>query len=342
MSDVRYWVRVGDDQRGPVTAEQLVRGYESGKLPADALVAADGDQTWQALQEALSGLKHERSAAGLGAETVPSPVGDGWYLARGGESGGPYHEQQVIAWITDGMRDALVRKTEREEWRPLATHLPFAEALQRAGSALSRGAPDVLGWLLVVLPAVTGLGLLFVPSLGLLLGGGMVIGTVVVAAMERHRFPNASSDVILMLLLWIAGYPIYLNHRGKLGGSKLLLPGLLSMGCFFGAIVLGSGLFASIQARCTASGLGTVTCSFDNSGIVPGRSCVRVVLTRRSDQSSIRSAPVCSDTIMPGSSQEKTRDAAFSTSPFAHCTEGTELGTASWTDLCAIDVVASK
>lgn len=339
-----YWVGIDGERHGPMSASALLEAYDAGRLRG-ALVCPSGEVTWQPLEDVLPVLRDLAAAKGSAPVVpAPSPTG-GWYLARNGQAGGPYSEQQILTWIAAGMRDGLVRQSENEEWRGLGAHLAFAEALAVAPGHMARAERkqiDAFGWTLVALPVAAGIAVAIVPSLGLIIGGGMVLLTVFVAYADHRRFPGLSDSAIgLMLLFWFIGYPQYLRARARVGAQQLMLPGLLSMGCFFAGILLGTGILASVRAECVANGFGATKCTFSNAGVGPGAGCVRVVLTRESDGGSIRSAPICSGRLMPGSTEDKSESAAFTTMPFLYCKAGADIGEA-WTKLCTVTVVPNN
>jgi hypothetical protein len=55
-----------------------------------------------------------------------------WYLSLEGVVSGPHEEETVIALIArGGLRNAQIRDAAAPDWQPIATHLPFADALRR-------------------------------------------------------------------------------------------------------------------------------------------------------------------------------------------------------------------
>jgi hypothetical protein len=55
-----------------------------------------------------------------------------WYLSVDGVVSGPHEEAAVLALIArGGVRNAQIRNGEKESWRPIDAHPPFADALRR-------------------------------------------------------------------------------------------------------------------------------------------------------------------------------------------------------------------
>jgi len=55
-----------------------------------------------------------------------------WFLSLEGVVSGPHEEEAVLALIArGGMRFAQIRDDAATDWRPIASHAPFADALRR-------------------------------------------------------------------------------------------------------------------------------------------------------------------------------------------------------------------
>ena len=55
-----------------------------------------------------------------------------WYLSRQGVVSGPHEEDFVLEQIRMGLgRGAYIREPSSQEWVPIDTHPPFADALRR-------------------------------------------------------------------------------------------------------------------------------------------------------------------------------------------------------------------
>ena len=128
-----------------------------------------------------------------------------WELHDGAAQTGPLDEDHVVRMIGAGLpATTMVRPEGREKWKPVGSHMPFAEAMARAVPAAPSWGPPPQ-WAQVPVPVqaqqqarivagsgsfvgggclVQGLGL-FAPVVGFLLGGGVgaAIGLVVLLAL---------------------------------------------------------------------------------------------------------------------------------------------------------------
>ena len=286
-----------------------------------------------------------------------------WYVTSGGDVGGPFDDDSVVEAIKKGLRPtARICEVGSEDWRDLASHAPFAEALRNVAPPpppppplnsqtdrshqTSEGqettAVDLVGWALVLLPALGGV-------LGAILGKGLlfllippvvVLGTGILAGVDASRLSmRAWKSVVAVLFLWLGGYPVHLYQRGRRAPKRLIL-GIVSMLVFFAGMAYGAELGSTILTNATVRGMGEATVSFTNVGFVPGSSCVRAVLTRLEDRANIESDRICSGRVPPGETVNITA-AGFPEGPVSFCLNGaTSLGIArigkKWTDYCAL------
>jgi hypothetical protein len=65
-----------------------------------------------------------------------------WYLSRQGVVSGPHEEDVILEQIGKGLgRGAYIREPSAEEWQPLDTHPPFADALRRHSPTIRLSKP---------------------------------------------------------------------------------------------------------------------------------------------------------------------------------------------------------
>jgi hypothetical protein len=113
-----------------------------------------------------------------------------WYLLRNGESGGPFDDATIVAWISEGMADAQIKPDSADSsfpWLALESHAPFAEALrarsQRTASRPSPARPRADASAPGTPPFIAGL-------LGVVVGGGVVALVVGSASTRTARDPT--------------------------------------------------------------------------------------------------------------------------------------------------------
>lgn len=76
-SAATWFVRVGEQVRGPVTLDQLDRALHSGKIPTDAMVAREGEEAWRSvilvLAAAVAAIPREQAAREAMSSWVQEP-----------------------------------------------------------------------------------------------------------------------------------------------------------------------------------------------------------------------------------------------------------------------------
>jgi len=114
---------------------------------------------------------------------------------------------------------------------------PCVERAEEAARKQPRA--DVLGWLLVAIPALGGAAYFFVPQgLSVLISIVIVAATAILAAIDARDTQESPGGVAaLHSLLWLVGYPLYLYRRSKSGRPSRLWPGLWAMLLFFTGVI---------------------------------------------------------------------------------------------------------
>lgn len=132
---------VGDNEVGPLGTDLLIRGFEAGRVPADALVRVVGEplEAARPLRMVLPQLLRAPTTTAM-----PDPVPPGaWFLRRNGDQSGPHPEAAVLEWAVAGMLDAEVRRRGEDPWIPVSMTEPFAGAIRSRLAGAPSQAPPV-------------------------------------------------------------------------------------------------------------------------------------------------------------------------------------------------------
>lgn len=186
-------------------------------------------------------------------------------IHRDGQEYGPYTPEELTEQVREGtisLHD-LAWHEGRTDWVPLSdlgvipppvgTIAPSLSPLLKTAEPLERQNVDVLGYVLLGIPALAALLIwrsaeLRIPPL--LISLAMVIACGVLCWIEAKRLGVGSptdrtpkdqrrsrpgSWAAFICLLWAFGYPAYLYWRSRYGLRNLLLPGIVVVVLFLAA-----------------------------------------------------------------------------------------------------------
>lgn len=187
------------------------------------------------------------------------------YIAKSDQQHGPYSLEDITKYILDGTvtPDDLAWYEGASEWIPLRVvpgiSLPTSSAQQSSVS-------DNLAYAMLAVTAIAGLLIWQSGSLGIpatVFSLAVVIATAILAYVEAKqlgmgtdadRTPKGKkrsgpgSWALVILVLWIIGFPAYLYTRSRYGARNLLLPAIVVALAFLAAPFLAAPMLPEVDS----------------------------------------------------------------------------------------------
>lgn len=200
------------------------------------------------------------------------------YIAKSGQQHGPYSQEDITKHIRDGTvtPDDLAWYEGAAEWIPLRTvpgiSLPTSQPAPPPPSVQSPApvqlpkVSDNLAYAMLAVPAFAALLIWQSGSLGIpatALSFAAIIATAILAYIEAKQLgmgtdadrtlkgkkgTGPGSWAVVILLLWIIGFPAYLYTRSRYGGRNLLLPSIVVSLAFLAAPFLAAPVLPAVDA----------------------------------------------------------------------------------------------
>jgi hypothetical protein len=187
------------------------------------------------------------------------------YISKSGQQHGPYSLMDIKKFILDGTvtPDDLAWYEGAAEWIPLRAvpgiSLPTSPAQQSNVS-------DNLAYAMLAITAIAGLLIWQSGSLGIpaiTISFSTIIATAILAYVEAKqlgmgtdgdRTPKGKKQsgpgswALVILLLWIIGFPSYLYTRSRYGARNLLLPAIAVALVFLAAPFLAAPMLPAVDS----------------------------------------------------------------------------------------------